>query len=219
MIEVLMERSNKQLEMNVAASFGYVKKDVLMLNDSYTKIQETISILADNYKQLKEEVKRLKEKKSTPKKAVSKPKVVKKVASKPKVTKKAVSKPKTKRKDDLTTIEGVGPVLEGILQKNKLLTYKSLSKKTGEQLKKILDKEGTKYQMHDPSTWPKQARLASEGKFKELRKYQDTLNKNKGTSSKVSVKKISPKKVTSKKVSTTAPKGVKKIVEKVTTYE
>ena len=106
-------------------------------------MQEAISMLAD-------EVKKLKEKKSTPKKTVAK-----KAASNPKVVKKVASKPNKVIKNDLTVIEGIGPVLEGILQKSNLLTFKQISKKTGKQLKNILDKEGTKFQMHDPTTRPK----------------------------------------------------------------
>lgn len=33
--------------------------------------------------------------------------------------------------------------------------------------------------MHDPTTWPDQAALARDGKWDELKKWQDELNKGK----------------------------------------
>jgi hypothetical protein len=43
-------------------------------------------------------------------------------------------------------------------------------------LKEILDKAGERYQLADPSTWSKQAAMASEGQWKELFEYQDRLD-------------------------------------------
>ena len=52
-----METTLNQIEKNVAASFAYVKKDILMLNDSYTNMQEAITQLANSYKVLADEIK------------------------------------------------------------------------------------------------------------------------------------------------------------------
>lgn len=71
-------------------------------------------------------------------------------------------------KEDLTRIEGVGRKIEALLYKNKIYNYKQLSKTTITSLKSILEVAGNKYSMHNPGTWPKQAKLAAEGKFEDL---------------------------------------------------
>ena len=64
-----MKTTAKQVEKNVSASFAYVKKDILMLNDSYTSIQTEISQITESYKVLAKEVEQLKnsKNKSSPK--------------------------------------------------------------------------------------------------------------------------------------------------------
>ncbi|MCK5449357.1 hypothetical protein KAI32_00665 [Candidatus Pacearchaeota archaeon] len=54
-----MENSIKQIEKNVSASFGYVKKDMLMLNDAFSDIHEKIQHLSINHTTLLEEIGRL----------------------------------------------------------------------------------------------------------------------------------------------------------------
>ena len=39
----------------------------------------------------------------------------------------------------------------------------------------ILDAAGPSFQIHDPGTWPAQARLADQGKWEELKQLQDEL--------------------------------------------
>ncbi|MBK6998048.1 MAG: hypothetical protein IPH31_25365 [Lewinellaceae bacterium] len=46
---------------------------------------------------------------------------------------------------------------------------------TEERLKEILDAAGPRYQIHDPSTWPAQAKFAADGKWDELNEYQEML--------------------------------------------
>jgi len=80
------------------------------------------------------------------------------------------------RVDNLKRIEGIGPKISGILNKAGIKSYWALSDATPEVLKDILIQEGPKYKMHNPSSWPKQARLAAEGKWNELQKLQNELN-------------------------------------------
>ena len=63
-----------QFEKNVQASFGYVKKDLLMLNDTVSDLQEKIQHLSLNHAALLEEIERLKKTKtpSSKKKPTSK---------------------------------------------------------------------------------------------------------------------------------------------------
>ena len=54
-----MEKSTSQIEKNVSASFGYVKKDMLMLNDAFSDIHEKIQNLSSNHAVLLEEITKL----------------------------------------------------------------------------------------------------------------------------------------------------------------
>jgi regulator of replication initiation timing len=87
----MVVESLNQLEKNVSASFGYVKKDLLMLNDAISDMNDKIQHLSLNHAALLEKLEeintRLKSKK-----------VTKKVVKKP--TKKAVKKKVTKKNDN-----------------------------------------------------------------------------------------------------------------------
>ena len=82
-----MEKTVSQIEKNVSASFGYVKKDMLMLNDAFSDIHEKIQHLSLNHAMLLEEIKKLREeianasKKKTSKTPTKKTVVVKHVSS------------------------------------------------------------------------------------------------------------------------------------------
>ena len=89
------------------------------------------------------------------------------------------SKTKIYRADDLTIIEGIGPKIQELLNDSGIRSYADLADKSEEALGEILKKAGSRYQMHEPKTWPKQARLASEGKFDDLADYQAFLFKGK----------------------------------------
>jgi predicted flap endonuclease-1-like 5' DNA nuclease len=80
-----------------------------------------------------------------------------------------------KREDDLKIIEGIGPKIEELLKNSGITSWDQLGKTSASHLKSILDKSGPRFQMHDPSTWPDQAALASEGKWEELKKFQEIL--------------------------------------------
>jgi len=101
------------------------------------------------------------------------------VRSKPK-TVKAKATPAVKAtpsiiKDDLTKVEGIGKKIEALLYKNKIHSYKQLSKSTITGLKAILESGGNKFSMHNPGTWPKQAKLAAAGKWEDLALLQQHL--------------------------------------------
>ena len=54
-----MVNSMRQLEKNVQASFGYVKKDLLMLNDSVSDLHDKIQHLSMNHAGLLEKIQRI----------------------------------------------------------------------------------------------------------------------------------------------------------------
>jgi predicted flap endonuclease-1-like 5' DNA nuclease len=81
--------------------------------------------------------------------------------------------------DDLKIIEGIGPKIEELYNAAGIFTFKQLIATPVEKLKQILVDAGPRFQMHDPTTWAEQARLADEGKMDELKALQDRLNAGK----------------------------------------
>ena len=106
-----------------------------------------------------------------------------KVAATPKETvakKAAPSKAKKEKvvvpaKDDLTKIEGIGTKIAKLLEADGIVTFADLGKATGKKLKAILEAAGPKFQLHDPASWPKQAKLAAAAKWDELAALQEKL--------------------------------------------
>ena len=78
-------------------------------------------------------------------------------------------------KDDLTKVEGIGKKIEALLYKNKIYSYKQLSKTTITNLKAVLESGGNKFSMHNPGSWPKQSKLAAEAKWEDLELLQKHL--------------------------------------------
>ncbi len=75
--------------------------------------------------------------------------------------------------DDLKKIEGVGPKIESLMKEGGLKTWAQVAAASPESIKEILLAAGSRYQMHDPTSWPLQAGMAAEGKWDELNKWQD----------------------------------------------
>jgi len=78
--------------------------------------------------------------------------------------------------DDLTKVEGIGPKISGLLTEAGYGTFAALAATTPENIKGILTAAGSRYATHNPGTWPKQAEMASEGKWDELKIWQDELD-------------------------------------------
>ncbi|MES2796469.1 MAG: hypothetical protein V4683_10910 [Bacteroidota bacterium] len=81
------------------------------------------------------------------------------------------------KKDDLKVVEGIGPKIEELFNNAGILSFEQLANTSATRLKEILEAAGSRFQMHDPTTWPAQSKLADEGKWEELKKWQDELNK------------------------------------------
>jgi large subunit ribosomal protein L27 len=77
--------------------------------------------------------------------------------------------------DDLKIVEGIGPKIEQLLKEGGINTWAELAAADVDRLKEILDAAGPRYQIHNPTTWPAQAKFAADGKFDELKEYQDML--------------------------------------------
>lgn len=75
----------------------------------------------------------------------------------------------------LVVIEGIGPKTEELLKEYGISNWSILAANGTENLRAILRKAGPPFDMLDPSTWSEQARLASNGEWERLKKYQDYL--------------------------------------------
>nr|WP_299338016.1 hypothetical protein [Allomuricauda sp.] len=77
------------------------------------------------------------------------------------------------KQDDLKIVEGIGPKIEGLFHNFNIKTWKDLSEASTDQCQKVLDSGGDRYRIHDPASWPMQAKMAYEGQWKQLKKWQD----------------------------------------------
>jgi len=77
--------------------------------------------------------------------------------------------------EDLKIIEGIGPKIEKLLKSAGINTWQDLSKSVVEKLQQTLNEGGDQFRLHDPSTWPMQAQMATDGEWEKLKKYQDYL--------------------------------------------
>lgn len=79
------------------------------------------------------------------------------------------------KQDDLTLVEGIGPKIQELFKSNGIPTWKVLSETEVTRLQEILGEGGERFAIHNPGTWPRQAKLAYEGKWQELKDWQDKL--------------------------------------------
>jgi predicted flap endonuclease-1-like 5' DNA nuclease len=77
--------------------------------------------------------------------------------------------------EDLKIVEGIGPKIEALLKADGINTWSDLAAASVERIQGILDQAGDRYRLAKPATWPRQARLAADGKWKELKALQDEL--------------------------------------------
>ncbi len=79
------------------------------------------------------------------------------------------------QKDNLKKIEGIGPKIEGLLKGHGIMTFADLADAKLDLLKDILSEAGSRYRMHDPNTWVEQAKMARDGRWEDLDKWQKEL--------------------------------------------
>ena len=77
------------------------------------------------------------------------------------------------KQDDLKVVEGIGPKIEEMFHTGGIRTWKELSETAVARCQEILDGGGERYKVHDPASWPMQAKMCYEGKWTELLKWQD----------------------------------------------
>ena len=107
-----------------------------------------------------------------------------KPAAKKEAAKPAEKKPEAKKaapkkstaKDDLTKIEGIGPKAAEALVAAGLATFADVAKAKVPAIQTILDEADGKFGAMKPDSWPKQAKLAADGKWDELKTWQDEMD-------------------------------------------
>jgi len=77
------------------------------------------------------------------------------------------------KENDLKVIEGIGPKIEGLFHNYNINTWQMLSETPVAKCQEVLDSGGDRYKMHNPASWPMQAKMCHQGKWKELRQWQD----------------------------------------------
>ena len=77
------------------------------------------------------------------------------------------------KKDDLKKIEGIGPKIAQTLTEAGIATFADLAKADPKNIAEIIS--GVRGN-HVPDTWPKQAKLAADGKWDELKELQERLD-------------------------------------------
>ncbi len=75
--------------------------------------------------------------------------------------------------DDLTKVEGIGPKIAELLNGKGFATFAALGAAKAEDIKTILTEAKGSFASHEPTTWPMQAQMAADGKWDELKKWQD----------------------------------------------
>ena len=70
--------------------------------------------------------------------------------------------------DDLTVVVGIGPAVQRLCEGVGIRTWWDLANTPIDDLRSMLGDAGPRFGMHDPTTWPLQARLLAEGRWAEF---------------------------------------------------
>ncbi|MGA1035555.1 MAG: hypothetical protein ACO3VI_09585 [Ilumatobacteraceae bacterium] len=77
--------------------------------------------------------------------------------------------------DDLRAVSGIGPAIERLCQGIGIRTWLDLATTEIGVLRSMLADAGPRFGMHDPTSWPQQARLLAEGRWDEFKELEARL--------------------------------------------
>lgn len=77
--------------------------------------------------------------------------------------------------DDLTKIEGIGPKAAEALVSAGIVSYAKLADADPEEIKEILTEASSRLAHLEPASWPKQAQMAADGEWDELKAWQEKV--------------------------------------------
>jgi predicted flap endonuclease-1-like 5' DNA nuclease len=150
--------------------------NMAQMQSTYNAALSKLQMMEEKFAQLTADNQKLKDslsgkqKTNAVKPATPAPKPEKKPAAPKPAKPKAAAKP-----DDLKIIEGIGPKIETLLLEKGINSFKKLAKTTADQLRLVLANAGSRFRVHDPSSWPKQAEFAANGDWEKLKEYQNFL--------------------------------------------
>jgi aerobic-type carbon monoxide dehydrogenase small subunit (CoxS/CutS family)/predicted flap endonuclease-1-like 5' DNA nuclease len=78
-------------------------------------------------------------------------------------------------RDDLTVVEGLGVQVQELCHGIGIRTWRDLGSTEPSLLRTMLDDAGARFQIHDPSTWPEQARLLDMGAWVPFRELAESV--------------------------------------------
>ncbi|MBA4745126.1 MAG: hypothetical protein H2058_07695 [Muricauda sp.] len=77
------------------------------------------------------------------------------------------------KENDLKLVEGIGPKIEALFHNFDIKTWKDLAETSVDKCQEVLDSGGKRYRIHDPASWPMQAKMAYEGHWEQLFEWQE----------------------------------------------
>jgi small subunit ribosomal protein S2 len=77
------------------------------------------------------------------------------------------------KSDDLTKIEGIGPKAAEAIVSAGITSYADLAVAKSDKIKEIITEASSRMAHLDPTSWPKQAKMAADGKWDELKEWQE----------------------------------------------
>ncbi|WP_299126680.1 hypothetical protein [uncultured Winogradskyella sp.] len=80
------------------------------------------------------------------------------------------------KENDLTIVEGIGPKIQELFHNHDVKTWKALSECSIDKCQSVLDSGGERFRIHKPKTWSDQAKMAAEGRWADLKTWQDQLD-------------------------------------------
>jgi predicted flap endonuclease-1-like 5' DNA nuclease len=83
---------------------------------------------------------------------------------------------RTVKLNDLKVVEGIGPKIEQLILAEGILTWRDLSNSDVSVLQRLLADAGPRFRMHDPSSWPRQAKLLADGEWAAFSTLTSELN-------------------------------------------
>ena len=78
--------------------------------------------------------------------------------------------------DDLTVVEGIGPKISELCSGIGVTTWRQLADVDVADLQSMLDAAGSRYAVHKPGTWPRQAELLATGQWAAFETLTDELD-------------------------------------------
>jgi len=166
-VEIIKFRRRKHHQKRTGHRQNFTQIQILNINGKGTVAKKaTPKAKAVDKDEDSKETKKLASKKAAPAKAAAEKKPAAKKAAPAKAKKAAGA-------DDLTKVEGIGPKAASALVAAGLVTFADLGKAKVEAVQKVLDESEGRFGAMNPGSWPKQAKMAADGKWDELQKWQD----------------------------------------------